>query len=344
MIKRKIAFLGFGNVGKALAQLLLQKRAEIIDRYNLDFTVTGIATSRHGVAIDPAGLDLELVLATLVETSGASLDQLSTRTIPKDSREFINDCGAEVLFENIPVNYANGHPAVDYIQQALMLGMHVVSANKGPVVHAYHQLTELAKTQGVKYYFESAVMDGAPIFSLFRSGLPAARLLSFQGVLNSTTNMILSRMEQGQSFEQAVAYTQQIGIAETDPSGDIDGWDASVKVAALTTVLMGISLKPQQVNRQGIRHISSESVMEAVKQEKRWKLVCSALRQGDQVMATVGPELVGRDSPLYVAEGTTSIIQFETDVLGRLTIIEENPGPHTTAYGCLADFLNAVVV
>jgi homoserine dehydrogenase len=219
----------------------------------------------------------------------------------------------------------------------------VVSANKGPVVHAYRLLTELAKSRGVKYYFESAVMDGEPIFSLFRSSLPAARLSRFQGVLISTTNMILSRMEQGQSFEQAVAYTQQIGIAETDPSGDIDGWDASVKVAALVTVLMGIPCKPQQVDRQGIRQISSESVLEALRQEKRWKLVCSALRQGDQVLATVRPELVGRDSPMYAAEGTTSIIQFETDVLGRLSIIEENPGPYTTAYGCLADFLNSVV-
>jgi homoserine dehydrogenase len=210
------------------------------------------------------------------------------------------------------------------------------------VVHAYRQLTALARAQGVNFYFESAVMDGAPIFSLFREALPAARLCAFRGVLNSTTNMILTRMENGESFEQAVAYAQKIGIAETDPSGDIDGWDAAVKVAALVTVIMDIPLKPQDVDRQGIRQIDSAAIAEAAGQGKRWKLVCSARRNGDQVDALVRPELVDRASPLYAAEGTTSIMQFETDVLGKLSIIEENPGPLTTAYGCLADFINEV--
>jgi homoserine dehydrogenase len=225
--------------------------------------------------------------------------------------------------------------------------MHAVTANKGPVVHAHRILTDLARAQGKKFYFESAVMDGCPIFSLFRETLPAARLLRFRGVLNSTTNMILSRMEAGDSFETAVAYCQEIGIAETDPSGDIDGWDAAVKVTALANVLMGAELKPQQVIREGIRRLGPGEVLEAKSQNKRWKLVCSAERDGSvrslaPVIARVSPELVGPESPLYRAEGTTSIVQFETDVLGQLTILEENPGPHTTAYGCLADFLNAV--
>lgn len=334
-----LAFLGFGNVGKALARLLMNKRLELLQRYDITFSVTGIATGRHGMAIDHAGIDLEQALAIL--DAQGSLARLSDNLLPADSVEFIHHCGANLLFENIPVNYATGQPAVDYIRQALELGMHVVSANKGPVVHAHRQLTELAHAQGVKYYFESAVMDGAPIFSLFREALPAAQLISFRGVLNSTTNMILTRMESGESFDQAVAYTQKIGIAETDPSGDIDGWDAAVKVAALVTVIMGIPLKPQNVDRQGIRQLNSAAISEAAEQGKRWKLVCSARRDGDQVMAIVRPELVDRTSPLYAAEGTTSIMQFETDVLGKLSIIEENPSPMTTAYGCLADFVNA---
>jgi homoserine dehydrogenase len=247
-----------------------------------------------------------------------------------------------VLFENSPVNYENGQPAVDHLMMALELGMHAITANKGPVVHAFRQLTDLAQSRGRKFYFESAVMDGAPIFSLFREALPGANLLSMRGVLNSTTNMILTRMERGESFEKAVAYCQEIGIAETDPSGDIDGWDAAVKVAALATVLMGVPLKPDRVERQGIRGITAEEISRAQAVGKRWKLVCSARRKGDTVQARVAPEPVGMDSPLYGVDGTTSIVQFETDVLGLLSVVECDPGPHTTAYGLLADFLNAI--
>jgi homoserine dehydrogenase len=149
-------------------------------------------------------------------------------------------------------------------------------------------------------------------------------------------------METGEDFSQAVAYAQKIGIAETDPSGDVDGWDAAIKVAALVTVLMGMPLKPNQVDRQGIRGITSENIQEAKKLGKRWKLVCSARKEGQSVQARVAPEMVTIDSPLFNIEGTTSIVQFESDVLGLLSIIEADPGPHTTAYGLLADFLNAV--
>jgi homoserine dehydrogenase len=172
--------------------------------------------------------------------------------------------------------------------------------------------------------------------------LPATNLRALRGVLNSTTNLILTRMEGGESFEQAVAYAQKIGIAETDPRGDIDGWDAAIKVSALVTVLMGVDFKPAQVERQGIRGITSAEIERARGQGKRWKLVCTAERDGQGVKARVAPEMVGVDSPLYGVDGTTSIVQFKTDVLGLLSIIESDPGPHTTAYGLLADFLNAV--
>jgi homoserine dehydrogenase len=247
-----------------------------------------------------------------------------------------------VLFENTPVNYENGQPAVEHLESALNLGMHAITANKGPVVHAYRQLTSLASSHGRKFFFESTVMDGAPVFSLFRGALPAADLRSIRGVLNSTTNLILTRMEDGETFDQAVAYAQKIGIAETDPSGDIDGWDAAIKVSALVTVLMSVPLKPEQVQRQGIRDITLEEIARAKSQGKRWKLVCSAVRQGESVQARVRPEMVGVDSPMYGIEGTTSIVQFESDVLGLLSVIEKDPGPHTTAYGLLADFINAV--
>jgi homoserine dehydrogenase len=185
-------------------------------------------------------------------------------------------------------------------------------------------------------------MDGAPIFSLFRSALPAAQLTSFRGILNSTTNLILGRMEAGSTFDDAVHYCQEIGLAETDPSGDVDGWDASIKVAALVTVLMGIPFKPRQVDRTGIRGITAEMVSEAKNQGKRWKLVCSAEKNGNEVKGRVAPELVSPSSTLYSVEGSSSIVEFHTDTLSSLAIVEGNPGPETTAYGLLADFINAV--
>jgi homoserine dehydrogenase len=339
-----LALLGFGNVGQALARLLLQKQGDLQALFDLTFSVTGIATGRHGAAIDPNGIDLERAL-TGIKTAGGgaqSLQALSAKAAPTDAMDFIRRSDAQVLFENSPVNYESGQPAVAHLRLALELGMHAITANKGPVVHAYRQLTDLAAARNRKFYFESAVMDGAPIFSLFRETLPAAHLRSFRGVLNSTTNLILTRMENGESFEQAVAFAQSIGIAETDPSGDVDGWDAAVKVAALTTVLMGVALKPGEVERQGIRQIGPDDIARAKMEGRRWKLVCSATRIGESVRACVAPEMVGADSPLYGVEGTTSIVQFETDVLGLLSVIEADPGPHTTAYGLLADFVNAV--
>jgi homoserine dehydrogenase len=336
----KLALLGFGNVGQALARLLLQKRTDLERDYDLTFNVTGLATGHHGSVIDPDGLDLEKALAIMA--AGGSLNELSRADLPLNSIDFIRHCGAQVLFENSPVNYQTGQPAVSHLRLAIESGMHAITANKGPVVHAHRELSELADRMGVKFYFESTVMDGAPIFSLFRETLPAARIRSLRGVLNSTTNLILSRMETGESFEEAVAYAQTIGIAETDPSGDIDGWDAAVKVAALTTVILGVPLKPDQVDRRGIREISQAEIQRAGREGGRWKLVCSAVREGEGIRARVSPEIVRPDSPMYGVEGTTSIVQFESDVLGLLSIIESDPGPHTTAYGLFADFLNAV--
>ncbi len=332
----RLAFLGFGNVGKALAKLFLSKREELDQRYGITFSATGIASGRHGMAINSTGIDLELA------QNVSDLSALSSKPAPTEALDFIQRCGADVLFENTPVNYASGQPAVDHLRLALDLGMHGITANKGPVVHAYRELTELAARKGRKFYFESTVMDGAPIFSLFREALPGANLRQLRGVLNSTTNMILTRMEAGESFEQAVSYCQEIGIAETDPSGDIDGWDAAVKVAALATVLMGTPLKPSEVDRTGIRAIGAAEIEQARQAGKRWKLVCSAERVEGYIQARVRPEQVGVDLPMYGVDGTTSIVQFQTDVLGQLSVVEANPGPHTTAYGLFADFLNAV--
>ncbi len=336
----KLALLGFGNVGQALARLLILKKEELSRRYTITYRVVGIATGRHGIAIDPKGISLETALR-IVE-SGGNLSALSVSPLPVNSVDFLHACHADVLFENTPVNYANGQPAIEHIRTALELGMHAITANKGPIVHAYRQLSELALSKERAFFFESVVMDGAPIFSLWREALPGAKLTSFRGILNSTTNLILSLMEDGSSFEDAVIRAQKMGIAETDPSGDIDGWDAAIKVAALVAVLMDFPLIPQEVKRLGVRNISRTMVLEELERGKRWKLICEARREGERVIASVQPQVVDIQDPLFAVMGTSSAITFQSDVLGVLTIKEEDPGPHTTAYGLLADFLNAV--
>jgi len=340
MAHYNLALVGFGNVGQALANLLLRKRQVLAQQYRITFTVTGIATGRHGLAIDPAGIDLERAIE--MASNHQPLTALHTTIPVTNGMDFIQAVPAQVLFENTPVNHVTGQPAIDHLRTALECNMHAITANKGPVVHAYHELTELARLHNRRFLFESTVMDGAPIFSLFREPLPAVHLAGFQGILNSCTNLLIGLMEQGQPFEQAMTYAQSIGIAETDPSADIDGWDAAIKVAALATVLMGFPLKPQQVQRQSMRTITPEQITAARQAGKRWKMVCSAWREGDRVSGKVGPQMVAPDSPLYAINGTSSYVQFETDVLPGLGIVESNPGPETTAFGLLADFINAV--
>jgi homoserine dehydrogenase len=341
MPRYRLVLIGFGNVGQALAELLIRKRQELQQSYDIDWSVVGIATGSHGLAVDPQGLDLSQALAAV--RSGQNLSQLSTTPSPADAIALIQEIDAEVLFENSPVNYETGQPAISHLEAALENGMHAITANKGPVVHGHRHLTDLAEAQGRCFFFESTVMDGAPIFGMWREALPAARPKAFRGLLNSTTNLILTLMEQGQSYQQAVAYAQQIGIAETDPSGDTQGWDAAVKVAALATVLMDQPLKPQQVEREGIEGITAEMVERSRAAGKRWKLVCEARRDGRQIMARVQPQELDSADPLYNVMGTSSAVSFASDVLGELTLVEKDPSPHTTAYGLLADFVNAVM-
>jgi homoserine dehydrogenase len=341
---QRLAFIGFGNVARALARLLVRKQPRLKAEYDLTFSVTGIATGNHGCAADPSGIDLPKALA-LVE-SGSSIADLS-RHAQADALSVIRECGADVMFENSPVNHANGQPAIEHVRAALQAGMHAITANKGTVVHGYEELGALAASKGRKFLFESTVLGGSPVFSVFRECMPAADLFSFRGILNSTTNIMLSRMERGETFDEAVQYCQSIGVAETDPSADVDGWDAAIKVAALATVLMHHSLSPQQVQREGIRSITPAMIAKARAAGKRYKLVCSAEASGAQISARVAPELLDASDPLFGMQDSTTGVTFRTDVLGDYSIVESEregmiAGPIPTAYGLFADFISAV--
>ena len=247
------------------------------------------------------------------------------------------------MFEASSLNAETGEPAITHIRTALEYNAHAVSANKGPVVYGYRELTELAKKKRRRFYFESAMMDGAPVFSLFRSALPAIEIRGFRGVINSTTTVILEAMQEGKSFDQAVAEAQRLGVAEADPSADVDGIDAAVKVVEVVTVLMGGSLKLADVQRTGIRGITSEQLRNAHKNSEAWRLVSRARRETDgRITASVAPERIKLDDPLAQVHGTSLLIAFETDIFKELTISERDPGPEATAYGMLSDFVNAV--
>jgi len=335
-----LAFIGFGNVARALARLLIRKQDLLKSQYDITFSFTGIATGRHGFAVNPNGIDIENVFALL--ESGWDISSLSSTTV-QDSLAVIQHSQADVMFENSPVNTQTGQPALDHIRMALELGMHAITANKGPVVHGYRELTALAKSKGKTFGFESTVLGGAPVFSVFRETFPLADLSSFKGILNATTNIILSRMENGESYEDAVKYCQSVGVAETDPTNDVDGWDAAIKVAALITVLMDTPFTPQQVNPTGIRGITSEMIAKAKAEGKRYKLICSAEKDGDLIKARVAPELVDASSPLYGMMNSDTGVTFTTDVILDYSIILSeregiSGGPIDTAYGLFADF------
>jgi homoserine dehydrogenase len=335
MTTYRLCFIGFGNVGKALARLLLERTDRLREQFGIEWLVTGVASRRIGWLADPSGLDV----AALIR--GEPLSGIE-RCSGEDVGAWLAAARADALFEMSSLNPTSGQPAISYLEAALRHGAHAVTANKGPVIHGYRALRDLAGSVGKGFRFESTVMDGAPIFSLFRSSLPLARVSGFRGILNSTTNVILARMEAGADLEEGIRYAQALGLAETDPSADVDGWDAAVKVAALTTVVMDYPIAIGAVAREGIRGLGGEDVRAARAAGTPYKLVCWAERRAGVVQTGVGPRRLPLTDPLARVDGTSSSVHFETDLLPGLTIVEHDPTPTTTAYGMLADFVGLV--
>jgi len=328
-----LCLLGLGNVNRALVRLLQAKDDDLRQR-GIGWRITGVASRRLGWLVNPDGFDPKLLTDSTRDTGAM--------TSVADLGKWLKAARADVLLEATSLEPCTGQPAIDYIRAALAHGAHAITANKGPVVHAYRELTELAAKRNKRFLFESTVMDGVPIFSMFRDSLPAVEVRGFRGILNSTTNVILSGIEQGLSFDQALKKAQDIGVAETDASHDIEGWDAAVKVAALVNVVMGTPIRIDEVEREGISALSAEVVRGARAHGKAYKLVCRANRQNGKVQASVRPEQLSVDDPLALVAGTSSIVYFETDMFPGLALLEVDPGVDATAYGMLADFVRAV--
>ncbi|MBN2304375.1 MAG: homoserine dehydrogenase [Anaerolineae bacterium] len=333
-----IAMLGYGKVGRALARLLLRKVDVLRDQYDLTFRVTGIATRSRGCAINPAGLDLDATLAAV--EAGDPLDGLHQGDPLDDTIAFIKTCPADLIMEATWLNPRTGQPATDYARAALGAGRHFVTANKGPVAFAYRELSALARQNGVGFFFESTVMDGAPVLGIGREALLATTVRRIRGVLNSTTNYVLTRLEEGASFDEAVAGAREIGVVEADPSTDLEGWDAAVKIVVLANVIMGADLRPGDVDRTGITGITSAEARAVLQAGERIKLVCEAVCTEGAVRASVRPVRLPLSDPLSQVSQTSSAVTFETDTLHHLTMIEGNTDPTTTAYGMLVDMIN----
>lgn len=330
-----LCFLGFGNVGKALARLFGTKSAELEQLYGISWRITGVATRRMGWLSNPEGFNLEALLA-------GNVDQTNTARA-SNLEEWLEQSRPSAVLETTSLNVETGQPALDYLRAALRAGAHAITANKGTVVYGYEELTELARRAGKRYLFESTVMDSAPIFSLFRECLPAIKLRGFDGVFNSTTNVILEAMETGRTFDEGVQAARELGVTETDPSHDVDGWDSTVKVCALATVLMRVPLKPGDVRREGIRGLDVQTLRVARAEGRPFKLVARARVEKDgSVSASVRPEQLNSTDPLAGVRGTSLAVHFELDMMPGLTIMSHRPNLQSTAYGLLADFINAV--
>jgi homoserine dehydrogenase len=291
------------------------------------FTITGVASRRTGWWANASGLD----------------PAAPTGTECRDVHEWLAASKADVVFEAIALEPQTGQPALDYLRAALEHGAHAISANKGPVVHGYRELTELALRMGKHYRFESAVMDGAPVFSLVRECLPLAGLRGVRGIFTSTATIVLEAIEQGRSIADGIAHAQQLGIAEADPSYDVDGWDSAVKLCAVANVLLGGDLRPANVHRSGIRELDEGEVRRASTAGSPYRLVGDVRRDEAGVLrASVAPMQCERGSALAVS-GTTLVTHLEADVFpGGLTITSHDPDTTTTAYGMLTDFIGAI--
>ncbi len=336
MTTYNLCLIGFGNIGRALARLLLVKRAVLRDNYSIEWRITGIATRRMGWIADPRGLDVE-------EFLDGVYDYRPLSSPPSNVQEWLAAAQADVLFEVSSLNVQTGQPAIAHLQAALKHEAHAITANKGPLVYAYRELEALARFHGKRFLYEATVMGGSPTFSLFRETLPALTVLRVRGILNSTTNVILDEMEKGRTFAEGVKRAQELGIAETDPSADVDGWDAAVKVCAIAQVLMEKPLKLEEIEREGIRGLTDDAVRSARVEGKPWKLVCRAEFVEGRLHASVRPEQVPLNDPLASVQGTAMTVHFETDVLEGLTITAANKDdPRATAYDMMADFICAV--
>jgi homoserine dehydrogenase len=332
MAALRLLLAGFGNVAQRFVEILAD-RQDYSGLAGFDVQVVAITTGSHGAWSVPVGLEPASILEEY-RAQGRLPDKI-------DTLNAVRTLDYDVLVELSPLNIARkGEPAISHVREALLRGRHVVSANKGPVAWAYRELQDLARAKGVRFLHEATVMDGAPIFNLGRHCLRGNKILRLDGILNSTSNVVLCEMERGLSLPEAVKKAQAMGIAEADPSADLAGWDAAVKLTALANALMEADLTPERIDRHSIEHITMEELVSALSRGRRIKMVCEAERVDGTVRGSVTIHELPREHPFARMEGAGSVLRLHTDLLGKLVIAEDEPDLSTTAYGVIIDLMN----
>lgn len=335
-MRLRIALLGCGNVGRALIEMLAQKTETLRERYDLTLVFTGARTRSAGAWLAPEGISPAELLASGWPSGSAPN---GSQPFEGDGVAFAREAPADVLVELTTLNPATGQPALDHVRAAMESGKAVVTANKGPIAHAYRELRQRAGEKGVALRFESTVMDGTPIFNMAEASLPASDIAGFRGTLNSTSNYVLSRMATGEALEEAITGAQRLGIAEADPSNDLDGWDASVKATVLANVLMGADLRPVDVRREGLGAEAMRRAHAALLPGQTLKQVAEAAREAGAVVARVRLEALPPSDVLAHLSSNEVGLTLHTDTMNDLTLIEGEGGPGQTAHGVMADLV-----
>ncbi|MFX1561956.1 MAG: homoserine dehydrogenase [Promethearchaeota archaeon] len=335
----KIAFIGFGIVGQGLAEILVEECNLLKNLYGLEFKVVAISDKQKGSVYNPKGLDLQKLLE-LVKDSG-KIDSYDEGTKGWDSIKTITDTNANLIVEASWTDINTGEPAISHVKTALNNGKHVVMTNKGPVALAAKELLELAKKNGVEIRFEGTVLSGTPAITLGVRNLAGAGISAVRGIVNGTTNYILTEMENGLSYSEALKQAQELGYAESDPTADVEGHDALAKILILANVVLGGQLTKDHIPCQGITKISRSDIENAKTGGKRWKLIAAAkLTRDGSVEAYVRPEKIDLTHPLASVMGATNAITYSTKYLGDVTIIGPGAGKAATGYALLSDILD----
>lgn len=333
----KLLFVGFGTVGQGLAELLLDKEGTLRKDFGLEYSVVGISDQLKGSLLNSKGLDLRQALESA--KAGRNISEETSDKFDGDALEMIRQSGADVMLEATYTDIKTAEPAVSHVRAALEEEQHVVTTNKGPVALFYKDLVELARQKKKKFLFEGTVMSGTPVLNFVRETLAGCEVKEIKGILNGTTNYILTRMEDGLSYQEALAKAQELGYAEAVPDADVLGWDALAKVTILAKVVFGAEGKPFDFPCEGITGITASAIAEALNREKRFKLIGKVWREGGYVKASVGPEEVDLSHPLAGIMGATNALTVSTDTLGDVTVVGPGAGRIETGYSMLVDLI-----
>ncbi len=331
-----LALVGFGHVGRRFAQLLDERHERLLLDHQLDCRIVGIATAGHGSIFEKGGVDVAAAAACRAAGGAIGKDGTAHDVI---ERLAASPAQLRVLVETSTLNITDGQPAIGHVEAALTAGCHVTTANKGPVSFAYRRLKDLADRKGVLFLFEGSVMDGVPIFNLVRETMPAVTVTGFRGIVNTTTQHILMALECGDSFDDALARMQSEGIAEADPSLDVDGWDAAAKAAALANVLMDANLTPHRVERDSLGPSTGDKAQAAMAAGRRLRLVVSGTRSGESVQAAVRLIEIDEREMLATLPSTANALVLTTDLLGEIAVCQMAGDVTQTAYALLSDLV-----